>query len=231
MKIADLPSPNFGDRRNGLSLCLVVIHYTAMDSEESALERLRNPAFEVSCHYLIGGKGRVYRLVDEKKRAWHAGLGSWGGRGDVNSRSIGIEISNSGNVPFSAIQMNSLELLLKDIEARWSIPAEGVIGHSDLAVGRKADPGPKFDWRRLALSGLSVWPDSGLRRTANKNDFVEFANRFGYEFREGNGEKNFTRLLAAFRMRFRPWARGPLDELDVGAIVNLAERWPCSPKT
>ncbi|MDE0533643.1 MAG: N-acetylmuramoyl-L-alanine amidase [Albidovulum sp.] len=206
---------------------MIVIHYTAMDSDESALYRLSMPEYEVSCHYLIGGNGRVYRMVDEKMRAWHAGLGSWGGRGDVNSRSIGIEVSNSGTEPYAAVQMEALEELLKDIMSRWSIPPEGVIGHSDLAVGRKADPGPKFDWRRLALSGLSVWPDTRHRRTACAIGFVESAQRFGYELPEGPGDRALSNLLDAFRLRFRPWARGPLGDQDVGAIENLAARWPC----
>ena len=228
MKVEDLPSPNFGHRRNGLLPELAVIHYTAMDTDKSALERLSAPEFEVSCHYFIGGDGRVYRMVDERMRAWHAGAGSWCGREDVNSRSIGIEISNSGVAPYSAVQMESLESLLRDIMTRWPIPPEGVIGHSDLAVGRKSDPGPKFDWRRLALSGLSVWPDKGLRRTAERNIFVEFARRFGYELPTRRGRNEFASLLYAFRVRFRPCAQGPLDEWDVGAIANLAERWPCS---
>ncbi len=87
-------------------------------------------------------------------RAWHAGAGLWGGQEDVNSRSIGIELQkNRGDEPFAAPQMVALERLLQGIMARWDIPAQGVIGHSDMAPSRKGDPGPRFDWRRLALQG------------------------------------------------------------------------------
>ena len=226
MKTCARLSPNFGERRNGLEPELVVIHYTAMDSEEPALERLTDPACQVSCHYLIGDEGRVFRLVEEKMRAWHAGRGSWGGRGDVNSRSIGIEIANSGRAPFANCQMIALETLLAEILSRWSIPAKGVIGHSDLALGRKADPGPRFDWRRLSLSGLSVWPKPSSRSSASERDFVESAMRFGYERPANGGDFEFSGLLNAFRLRFRPWARGPLDEVDAGAMRDLAARWP-----
>ena len=226
METVDFPSPNFGERRGCGEPRLAVIHYTAMDSDRAALERLSDPEFEVSCHYLIGGGGRVFRMVDEGKRAWHAGRGLWGGLGDVNSRSIGIELANDGRTPFEAAQMLSLESLLIGIMSRWPIAPEGVIAHSDLAVGRKADPGPKFDWRRLALEGLSIWPDAGARAKASRSRFIEAAERFGYGLPEDRGRDPFDFLLAAFRLRFRPWASGPLGEEDAGAIESLAERWP-----
>ena len=150
------PSPNFGDRRDGLLPTLVVIHYTAMDSAEAALTRLCDPVAEVSAHYLIGADGTVWQMVDEAARAWHAGAGDWLGQGDVNSRSIGIELDNRGDHPFSNPQMTVLETLLAEIMTRWHIPPDGVIGHSDSAPGRKFDPGPRFDWARLARQGLAV---------------------------------------------------------------------------
>lgn len=149
------PSPNFGPRRDGLSPKLIVVHYTAMDSAKAALERLCDPAFEVSAHYLIGGDGTLWQLVDETQRAWHAGAGEWQGQSDINSRSIGIELDNRGTHPFSEPQMVRLEELLSDIQTRWTIPAEGVIGHSHMAPGRKWDPGPHFDWARLARLNLA----------------------------------------------------------------------------
>lgn len=129
-----------------------------MQSAQSAVERLCDPACEVSAHYLIDAQGAVIQMVDEEMRAWHAGAGVWGGQGDVNSRSIGVEMDNDGTCPFTAAQMDALEPLLHGIMARWSIPASGVIGHSDMAPGRKFDPGPRFDWARLARQGLAVWP-------------------------------------------------------------------------
>ena len=165
MEIGEASSPNFGPRRGGARPELVVLHYTAMECAEAALARLCDPAAEVSAHYLIAEDGRVWRLVDEAARAWHAGAGIWRGAGDVNSRSIGIELANAGPLaafpPFPEPQMAALERLLDGVMARWEIPATGIIGHSDMAPGRKADPGPKFDWRRLARAGRATWPEGG----------------------------------------------------------------------
>jgi len=213
-----MKSPNFGERRDGLRPELVVIHYTAMTSCAAAMRALCDPAREVSAHYLIGRDGVSHALVPEEKRAWHAGAGEWRGRGDINSRSIGIELDNDGFSPFSAPQMDALEELLEGVLSRWSIPANGVIGHSDMAPGRKIDPGPRFDWQRLARRGLSIWPD----RAAPKQEPAQFARdarAFGYPEIEGD------LLLATFRKRFRPWAKGPLDETDSGVMKNLAQRF------
>lgn len=155
MDIIQHPSPNFGPRRDGLRPELIVLHYTAMDTAQAALARLSDPQHEVSAHYLIGRCGQIWQLVDEDMRAWHAGAGAWDGQGDVNSRSIGIELSNSGAEPFSELLMASLEALLGDLMTRWNIPPEGVIGHSDMAPGRKVDPGPRFDWERLEGQGMA----------------------------------------------------------------------------
>ena len=149
------PSPNFGARRDGLQPQLIVIHYTAMDSAGAALERLCDPVFELSAHYLIAGDGTLWQLVDERERAWHAGAGAWQGQSDINSRSIGIELDNLGVHPFAEAQMARLEALLSGIQSRWAIPPDGVIGHSHMAPGRKWDPGPHFDWARLARQNLA----------------------------------------------------------------------------
>ncbi len=155
------PSPNVSDRRDGATEPrYIVIHYTAMTSAEDALERLCDPAFEVSAHYLIGRAGTVWQLVSEDKRAWHAGAGTWAGCRDLNSHSIGIELDNDGTSPFAAPLMDSLEALLRDLMTRWAIPASGLIGHSDLAPDRKLDPGARFDWRRLARQGFAHWHDA-----------------------------------------------------------------------
>jgi N-acetylmuramoyl-L-alanine amidase len=135
------PSPNFGSRREGAQPSLIVLHYTGMDSHAAALARLCDPAAEVSAHYLLDMDGTVTALVDEVNRAWHAGAGTWGAVSDVNSHSIGIEMTNSGSHPFSERQMAALETLLVGIMARWSIPPQGVIAHSDMAPSRKRDPG------------------------------------------------------------------------------------------
>lgn len=217
------PSPNFGARRDGLTPELVVIHFTAMASAEAALERLCSGEHDVSCHYLIGRNGTLWQLVDEAQRAWHAGVGTWAGRGDVNSRSIGIELDNSGLSPFSEPQMARLTALVSGIRRRWGIPVQGVIGHSDFAPGRKADPGRRFDWRRLARDGQAVWPEAPGVGAGEVSDaaFLAAASAFGYPAAEGAAV-----LLEAFRQRFRPWAQGPMDAEDLTLIRGLAARFP-----
>ena len=211
------PSPNFGPRRDRLVPALIVLHYTAMEGAEAALARLCDPGAEVSCHYLIGRDGRLWQLVAEEMRAWHAGHGEWHGMADINSRSLGIELDNRGDHPFSQPQMAALEWLLAGVMARRAIPPERVIGHSDMAPGRKRDPGPRFDWARLARAGLSVWPG-----TSGPGDFAADAAAFGYPV----GDVDEAMILEAFRMRFRPWAEGPLSDADRAAMADLAARWP-----
>ena len=196
---------------------LVVIHYTAMTSAQAARDRLCDPCTEVSAHYVISERGSLWQLVEEDQRAWHAGAGQWGSVTDVNSRSIGIELANTGTQPFSEPQMAALEDLLKDISARWNVPPERIIGHSDLALGRKIDPGPKFDWKRLALRGLAVWPSP-----RSGGDFLRDAQTFGYAC----GDGSLDALLRAFRDRFRPGGAGPLSDEDRALMADLAHRWP-----
>ena len=192
-----------------------------MASAAEARARLCDPAHEVSAHWLIAEDGGVEQLVDEQLRAWHAGAGAWGAVGDVNSRSIGIELANSGAQPFAEPQIAALERLLAGIMARWGISPERVIGHSDMAPARKSDPGRRFDWRRLSHGGLSVWPRVTEGRSGGRlSDFVGHARRFGYPAVEEE------LILRAFRLRFRPWADGPLDGMDVAMAADLATRFP-----
>ena len=142
----------------------------------------------------------------------------------MNSRSIGIELANAGPLaglpPFPEPQMTALEALLDGILARWRIPPAGVIAHSDLAPGRKADPGPKFDWLRLAKGGRAVWA-SGDGHVSDWDDFRAAATAAGY------GDWDREMLLDAFRLRFRPWARGtPLAGADVATLRALADGTP-----
>lgn len=216
------PSPNHGPRRGGARPELVVIHYTGMESCAAARARLCDPAAEVSAHWLVSETGEVEALVPEEARAWHAGAGSWAGQGDVNSRSIGIELANRGDHPFAAPQMAALEVLLAGVLARWGIGPQGVIAHSDMAPGRKADPGARFDWRRLARAGLSVWPEPA--GPADPALFDAAALAFGYP-----AEVAPETRLAAFRLRFRPWASGPADATDAALACDLARRFPARP--
>ncbi len=213
-----LPSPNFGDRRGGVAPSLVVIHYTAISCDE-ARARLCDPAAEVSAHWLISETGTTEALVDERHRAWHAGAGGWAGLEDINSHSIGIELANDGQQPFSEPQMAALERLLAAILARWSIAPHRVIGHSDMAPTRKSDPGPHFDWRRLALQGLAVWPEPNTSATGcSEAPLANSLTAIGYP------DAPDTARLAAFRLRVRPWAAGPEDATDRRLAADLANR-------
>lgn len=222
MQIISHPSPNFGPRRNGLMPSMIVLHYTAMSCPNEALDRLCAPEHEVSAHYLIHRDGRVFQLVEDDMRAWHAGAGSWRGQQDINSRSIGIEIDNDGLSPFSEPQLSQLDQLLPKLMKRWSIPPEAVIGHSDMAPDRKADPGRRFPWLRLAKLNLSVWPDP-TDAPPDENLFLTCARAFGYP-----DDTSATDVLGAMRQRFRPWAHGPLDARDMGIITDLARRFPAN---
>ena len=223
------PSPNCGSRRHGAGPDMVVLHYTAMATAAAAIERLCDPCFEVSAHYVIAEDGKVTQLVAEPDRAWHAGAGAWGSVDDVNSHSIGIELANGGpdsDAPeFPKAQMIALETLLAGILLRWSIPPERVIAHSDMAPGRKLDPGPCFDWQRLAGKGLSIWLDADPQ-DADWTIFKKSAVEFGYR---AETDSDWQNVLEAFRLRFYPNVIGPLNGQDVGTITALALNYPCRP--
>lgn len=214
---APYPSPNHGDRR-GQRPELIVLHFTGMADAASARARLCDPAAEVSAHWLVDEDGTIEALVPEDRRAWHAGAGSWRGHNDVNSRSIGIEIVNPGDRPFTAPQMQALMTLLAAIMARWGIPPEAVIGHSDMAPGRKADPGPRFDWEGLARAGRAIWPAT----PGPDLPLGDSLDAIGYPPTDPE-----TRL-AAFRLRFRPWASGPESAEDRRCAASLRHPQPAS---
>lgn len=189
-----------------------------MQSAEAALARLCDAQAEVSAHYLIAADGTLYQMVPEAERAWHAGAGEWAGQDDINSRSIGIELDNRGDHPFSEPLMARLETLLPQIMQRWDIAPEGVIGHSDMAPGRKVDPGPHFDWARLARQGLAArgGGDPGPR-TPDAATFRKAAQHAGY-----TADVEDAVLLAAVRLRFRPHAKGPLGPEDFTPLAHSA---------
>ena len=212
------PSPNAGERRDGAVPRFVVLHYTAMPSAGEALTRLCDPTAEVSAHYLIAADGALSVLVPEERRAWHAGAGSWAGCADVNSASIGIELDNDGASPFAEPLMRSLLDLLPGILARWGIAPEGVIGHSDMAPGRKSDPGPHFDWPRLAARGLARRPATGPGPAVGGAElFRRLAHAAGY-----TADVSDERLLEAVRLRYRPEAAGPLAPADFAPLAEFA---------
>jgi N-acetylmuramoyl-L-alanine amidase len=210
---------------------MVVLHYTAMETTEAALDRLCEPAIEVSAHYLISETGEIWHMVDEDKRAWHAGAGQWGQVTDVNSHSIGIELSNLGDHPFPEAQMAALETLLAGILERWDIPPERVIGHSDMAPDRKKDPGPHFDWRRLALQGLAVWPSVTRADYLGQEgwdaakiiEMGQAMRRFGYVMPDNDMAP--LHVYYAFCTRFG--CAGPENRgYAIAAAQDLANRFP-----
>ncbi len=198
-----------------------MLHYTAMTDATAACDWLCNPSAEVSAHYLISRHGDITQFVAEEKRAWHAGAGKWGAISDINSHSIGIELDNDGFSPFSEPLMAALETLLPEIAGRWGIASKGVIGHSDMAPGRKIDPGARFDWRRLAQQGLAIWPISQQVASVDEGRFVADLTAFGV-----TADVGLDVRLAAFRSRFRPGATGPLASADMALASDLAARFP-----
>lgn len=166
MEFIEAPSPNFDERRTLPDI--LVLHYTGMQSGQAALERLRDPKAKVSSHYLVEEDGRIFLLVPEERRAWHAGRGSWQGCDDVNGASIGIEIVNPGHEfgyrEFPQVQIDAVIALIADIRSRWTIPNNRIIAHSDMAPERKEDPGELFPWKQLAGEGHGLWFEPALAR-------------------------------------------------------------------
>lgn len=153
-------SPNFGPRRDGRTPTILLLHYTGMETGEGAEAWLADPRSEVSAHYLVHEDGRIVQMVRESDRAWHAGKGCWAGEADINSASIGVEIVNPGHFlgfrDFPAAQIEAVVDLARGVVARHGIRPERVLAHSDIAPGRKIDPGEKFPWARLAASGVGL---------------------------------------------------------------------------
>ena len=215
-------SPNFNDRPIDVPIDMLVLHYTGMESAEVALDRLCDPEAQVSAHYLIEEDGTVHRLVDEDKRAWHAGVSWWRGSTDVNSRSIGIELVNPGHEfgyrAFPEDQMVALEGLASAILNRHPIPARNVIGHSDVAPSRKEDPGELFDWARLAEKGIGLWVLDAQPQAVSDQDLKAMLLAFGYDTSDINA------ALLAFQRHFLPsQLTGQADLETVGRLAALLE--------
>ncbi len=219
MDIEDRPSPNCDARPDGAQVDMLVLHYTGMPTGEAALARLLDIEYEVSAHYLIEEDGRIFRLVAEADRAWHAGVSYWRGHRDVNARSIGIELVNPGHEygyrPFPEPQMAALEALSRDILARHPIPPRNVVGHSDVAPARKTDPGELFDWRSLAAQGIGLWPAPAASGPA---DVMDALSAIGYDITD------YALALAAFQRHFRPAeVHGVADPDTLRWLQGLAE--------
>ncbi|WP_339947543.1 N-acetylmuramoyl-L-alanine amidase [uncultured Albimonas sp.] len=232
-EIVEIASPNHGPRRGVAAPNMILIHYTNMSSAALALARLCNPAAEVSAHYLIDETGGTFRMVSEMRRAWHAGVAAWGPVEDVNSHSIGIELANpgpeAGLPPFPEAQLDALERLLFAVRLRWAIPPARVLGHSDVAVGRKIDPGEKFPWQRLARAGHAIWSQAEAPDPAPflppETLLGVHALKLGYRWQET--EAGFADLVRALQMRFAPDETGaPASHRLAARVAEMAGRFP-----
>ncbi|MEM9502144.1 MAG: N-acetylmuramoyl-L-alanine amidase [Pseudomonadota bacterium] len=211
-------SPNHDER--ALPVTMAVLHYTEMKPVETALARLTNPEAKVSAHYLITEDGEVIRLVNEDKRAWHAGASFWRGIKDVNSASVGIELDHPGHAngyrEFSKPQIDALIPLLTRIIKQYDIPRANVVAHSDVAPARKVDPGELFPWDRLADYGLCLAkPDKLELGDPFQNDgaFMLALERYGYDITDAR------KAVEAFQRRWRPeLIDGEVDQ-HIGAIL------------
>jgi N-acetylmuramoyl-L-alanine amidase len=239
-----LPSPNHDERRDGRAPDILLLHYTGMPTAEGALERLRHPAAAVSCHYFIFEDGRVAQIVPEARRAWHAGLSSWEGVADVNSRSIGIEIVNPGHEgglpPYPAAQIAKVVELCLDIVRRWKIRPDRVLGHSDVAPARKEDPGELFPWGELYRAGVGHWVEPAPIRDGRFHAFGDAGEpvgalqaqlaTYGYGVpATGAFDAETAAVVRAFQRHFRP-ARidGAADPSTIETLANLIAARPVS---
>ena len=237
-KIQFQPSPNHNERVGGAA-DMLLLHYTGMETGEGALERLCDPGAQVSAHYLVFEDGRIVLMVEEEKRAWHAGVASWAGETDINSRSIGIEIVNAGHdlgyPDFPAAQIDAVMALGADIVRRCEIAPARVLAHSDVAPGRKADPGEKFPWGQLADAGVGHWvvpvePIEGpVLSLGDRGDQVaelqfQLAD-YGYGIAVDGWFGDVTaQVVTAFQRHFRPaQVDGAADLSTVGTLRLLRD--------
>lgn len=239
MKIIERPSPNFNERVGEGVPDILLLHYTGMQSCAAAVERLTSAEARVSAHYTVDEDGTVYAHVPEHLRAWHAGVSSWRGHADINSRAVGIEIVNPGHEfgyrAFPEVQIEAVIALGQGIVKRHSIPARNVIGHSDVAPARKEDPGELFPWKRLAGEGLGIWveaKDAGDAPLALGSSgkrvrrLQEMLSRYGYGLdADGVFDERMRLVVVAFQRHFRQ-ARfdGVVDGETQAILRTLTER-------
>ncbi|MDD5585916.1 MAG: N-acetylmuramoyl-L-alanine amidase [Alphaproteobacteria bacterium] len=204
-------SPNYDDREPGASLQSIVLHYTGMDAEDW-LRKVCDPETKLSAHYMIGEDGGIVQLVDEAKRAWHAGVSFWRGETDMNSASIGIELANPGHQngyrPFPGTQIAALKNLLRAIIRRHAMNARlALLAHSDIAPMRKEDPGELFPWRELAQEGLGLWPETKPEDYAphGEGEVAELMRAIGYAcLSDAAADPSAGAALLAFQRHYHP---------------------------
>lgn len=227
-------SPNFGERRSGLVPSHLILHYTGMPDGGAAEDWLCNIRSEVSAHYVVHEEGRVVQLVPEEMRAWHAGRSCWRGIEDINSASIGIELVNPGHFfgypDFPEAQIGALIALCKGIMRRWPIRPENVLAHSDVAPGRKIDPGEKFPWNLLHAAGIGHYVPP-VPITADQEEPAAHTARqvqrmladYGYALDQTGIFDARTRIvIEAFQRHFRPTRiDGRADRSTVETLRSL----------
>ena len=241
-----VPSPNHGPRRQSKRRPkptwpdMIVLHYTGMKTAEGALARLTARDSEVSSHYFVLEDGTILQLVPERRRAWHAGVASWRGETDINSRSIGIEIVNPGHdfgcPPFPRRQIDAVIALCRDIMRRQRIRPDNVLAHSDIAPSRKRDPGERFPWSRLHRFGVGVWArpvpirSGSILKIGNRGAAVVELQRalasWGYGISiTGHFDAATKDVVAAFQRRYRP-ARvdGRADRSTIDTLRRITTR-------
>lgn len=229
-------SPNFGARKDGKAVTTLILHYTGMLSGKGAEDWLCNSDSEVSSHYLVHEDGHIVQMVAEADRAWHAGKSFWKGETDLNSVSIGIEIVNPGHIlgyrPFPAKQVSAVTRLCRGILLRHPIAPSMVLAHSDIAPGRKIDPGELFPWGRLALKGIGHFvepePIRGGRffTTGDEGQPVEALQAmlamYGYEMPvTGVYDAQTEKIVRAFQRHFRP---EKVDGVADGSTITTLHR-------
>jgi len=231
MRLVDCRSPNQDERPTGAAIDMIVLHYTGMKTADEALARLCDPGAKVSAHYTVGTDGRVFFHVPEERRAWHAGVSYWAGQMNVNACSVGIELVNPGHefgyVPFAPAQIAALIDLARGILSRHPIPPNRVLGHSDVAPGRKTDPGELFPWQHLAEFGIGVWPNRsspvrGVPRSGTEGaDPALGLARYGYGL-PPHTDVRLEAVITAFQRHFRPSAvNGRWDGECEAALAGL----------
>ncbi|MBD8876262.1 N-acetylmuramoyl-L-alanine amidase [Roseibium polysiphoniae] len=236
------PSPNHGERAPGSQIDMLILHYTGMQDGDSALRRLCDPRSEVSAHYFVYEDGSILQCVPESRRAWHAGKSSWQGQADINSRSIGVEIVNPGHEwgyrDFPDVQIEAVADLCADICRRHDIQPRMVLAHSDVAPGRKEDPGEKFPWASLALRRVGHYVEpapitSGLfMQLGESGQPVEAVQSmlalYGYEVGiSGSFDQATQAAVTAFQRHFRPAkVDGVVDQSTVETLHKLLSALP-----
>jgi len=232
LRIRELPSPNHDERPAGILIDILILHYTGTQTAQVAIDRLRDPAARVSCHYVVEEYGSVLRMVPEERRAQHAGISYWRGHTGLNDRSIGIEVVNPGHEwgyrDFPVLQLAAVCDLCLSILSRHPIPARNIIGHSDVAPDRAQDPGERFEWQALAQNGIGLWPDgvpdlgSGgtVRDAASLRDVRAALAEIGYRVvPEGPLDPALAAVLRAFQRHWRPEA--VTGQADAGTLARL----------